>query len=355
MNTQISISPSEVHLLNLAADALAQSMHRPVSVSTLSHMDPGQNYDRRIELKVGNWRMDYLAEIRQKIDHAAQIARFAQVADTHETPFLLVIPIMRPHWARQCQELGLQFIDAAGNAYLHDEAFFVQIAGRSLPETIAASLPKTSHSVGSAFLRYTFQTLCAPATFSMPYRRIPAEVGVSIGMMSRVVDGLVERGLVAIDRDERRQLLEPDRLLTEWVSNYPMKLRSKLIRYRMRAPSADWWKYADLEGSRLRWGAEVAADRLIGHLRPAKATLYHHASDDPHDLRQFIIKCRLQADAQGDVEILDAFWSPDLDGPQETVPPVLIYADLVNSNDPRNLEAAQRIYADYVKPMLHSH
>jgi hypothetical protein len=58
---------------------------------------------------------------------------------------------------------------------------------------------------------------------------------------------------------------------------------------------------------------------------------------------------KLRADPQGDIEILDAFWDFEDEKPMpETVPPLLAYADLIATLDPRNLEAAKLIHERYL-------
>ena len=63
---------------------------------------------------------------------------------------------------------------------------------------------------------------------------------------------------------------------------------------------------------------------------------------------------RLRADAQGDIEILDAFWNlpPTTDYP-DVVPPILAYADLIATLDPRNIEVAKLIREKYIDDAFH--
>ena len=62
---------------------------------------------------------------------------------------------------------------------------------------------------------------------------------------------------------------------------------------------------------------------------------------------------RLRADPQGTIEILDAFWNFQLEGPQpDLVPPLLVYADLMATLDPRNLEVAKRIREQHIDHAL---
>ncbi len=73
-----------------------------------------------------------------------------------------------------------------------------------------------------------------------------------------------------------RVLLERQRLIQEWVINFPFKLRPKLNSRRFRAAAVDWWKNADIVDYGAQWGAEVAAEKLSGYLRPEQITIYQH-------------------------------------------------------------------------------
>ena len=102
---------------------------------------------------------------------------------------------------------------------------------------------------------------------------------------------------------------------------------------------------------------EVAAHRLL-YLKPANCTIYvrrHKTHPDGIDpLTNLVAANRLRADAHGNIEILDAFWRlpPDPEHP-DTVPPVLVYADLIATLDPRNTaKAAQMIRNQYIDDAL---
>ncbi|TXK94624.1 hypothetical protein BMR05_12400 [Methylococcaceae bacterium HT4] len=54
---------------------------------------------------------------------------------------------------------------------------------------------------------------------------------------------------------------------------------------------------------------------------------------------------KLRKDPSGDIEILNTFWDVENEANRtDTVHPILIYADLMASGDPRNIETAQIIY-----------
>jgi hypothetical protein len=137
--------------------------------------------------------------------------------------------------------------------------------------------------------------------------------------------------------------------MQEWVTNYPIKLRPKLNPRRFRAPKTDWWKEVDITKYGAQWGAEVAAEKLTGYLRPHALTIYLHKEQGQKNLTRLVAANKLRADPQGDIEILDTFWDFEDEKPMpETVPPLLAYADLIATLDPRNLEAAKLIHDRYL-------
>jgi len=93
---------------------------------------------------------------------------------------------------------------------------------------------------------------------------------------------------------------------------------------------------------------EFARDRCTLYIEPER--------DEPQlakALAKFVAANRLRADAQGQIEILDAFWNlpVNTDHP-DVVPPILTYADLIATLDPRNIEVAKLIRAQYIDEAL---
>ena len=136
--------------------------------------------------------------------------------------------------------------------------------------------------------------------------------------------------------------MEPVRLFEEWVTNYPIKLKPKLNPRRFQADNLDWWRNAPLHDLGAFWGGEVAADRLTHYLKPATCTININPEASHNALPRLVADHRLRADPNGNVEILEAFWKLPADPTYpDVVPPILAYADLVATLDPRNLEAAK--------------
>jgi hypothetical protein len=131
---------------------------------------------------------------------------------------------------------------------------------------------------------------------------------------------------------------------------YPVRLRPKLVVGRFTAPDLGWWQKARIDPRRAVWGGEVAADRLTGRLKPGRRTLYVWGKAD-----DIILANRLRPDDRGEVEILEAFWTlgegPEA-GPEDVAPALLVYADLMATGDPRNVEVARLVRERHLRGVL---
>lgn len=74
-------------------------------------------------------------------------------------------------------------------------------------------------------------------------------------------------------------------------------------------------------------------------------TLYIRPGKERENITQLVARHRLRADPQGNSELLDTFWDvPAAPEHPDVVPAILVYADLVATHDPRNLDAARLLY-----------
>jgi hypothetical protein len=346
----------ELAILDYALEALERTTGIRGQVIERDLRD-GQSYrpDAIIEIEANGQRYPYTAEIK-RVDRFATLIDIKDqgIQDGQGTQPLLVAPRLTTETAEKCRELDLQFIDAAGNAYLRGPGLYVLVKGQRPTEGEDLRLMgQEGKRAGTAtHLRVIFALLCQPELLNAPYRNIVQIAGVALGTIGWVFNDLAERGFTTGgQRKGDRVMLEGKKLINEWITNYPIKLRPKLHPRRFKAPKPDWWKAVDIPQYGAQWGAEVAAEKLTGYLRPNTVTIYLHGEKGQRNLTQLVAENRLRPDANGDIEILDAFWDFDDAQPTpQTVPPLLAYADLMATLDPRNIEAARLIHEQYLLP-----
>lgn len=288
----------------------------------------------------------FIAEIK-RVDRFAILADIKYRIGKHTNEMLLVAPRITEEMADKCKELDLQFIDTTGNAYLKRPGLFVFIKGQRPNETFQLDRPEGKRAVTPTNLRVVFALLCKPELLNATYRDINKIAGVALGTIGWVFFDLDERGYTVGNKD-KRVLLERAKLIQEWVTNYPIKLRPKLNVRKFKAPTPNWWKTIDAKQYNAQWGAEVAAEKLTGYLRPHKFTLYFHGKEKQKNITKMIVDHKLKADKFGDIEMIDAFWDFMDEQLADTVPPILIYADLIAMLDPRNIDTAKIIKEKFI-------
>ena len=312
----------------------------------------GHHPDAVIEVGGPGKPLQLFVEIKT-VDRAIALATAKQQLEPFGKQGLLVTPYLTAELATHCRaKLDLQFIDTAGNAYLRAPGLYVFIRGER-PQGGVGTAAGTPRGGTATALRVVFALLCNPELFNAPYREIVRAAGVALGAVGWVFWDLQRRGyVIGGQRGRNRRVVEPGRLIEEWVTNYPIKLRPKLNQHRFRATDPNWWQKTGLPDGAL-WGGEVAANKLTGHLRPATCTIYIDPARRREGVAQLVREHRQRADPDGEVEILDTFWNFPGEAKQpDLVPPLLVYADLVATLDPRNLEIAKRIREEHLQDAL---
>jgi len=199
-----------------------------------------------------------------------------------------------------------------------------------------------------AGLKVVFALLCRQELADAPFRAIAQTAHVALGTVAWVLDDLTRLGHLLIMGKRGRKLIRKQQLLERWVGTFPNQLRPKLLLGRYTAPKPEWWEHARIGDFRAYWGAEIAAARLTGYLKPQFTTLYIRDTAG-----RFLAANRLRTDPNGNVEILKAFWDTTCDWTNpEIVHPLLVYTDLLATGDTRNLETARRIYDEQLAGLV---
>lgn len=328
-------------------DAALAALHAMTGVTgrRLPRPESGRevSVDVAVEFDIGDRLLLYYGECKGHVDRGSLIAQVKHQLDRQAAPGILIAPHLTDTMLDACRAVGLQSIDTAGNAYLNAPGLYVFVKGQK-----DATMPVTAHAYrggNASASRMIFVLLVDPALTQSSYRAIAAAAGIALGSVGPVFDDLARRSLVTgRDQTYGRRILEPQRLIDEWSITYPVQLRPKLNAQRFNAPDPEWWRTVDPVALDAWWSGDVAADRLTGQLQPATQTLYIAPDQAERSLHELIGRYRLRPASHGTVEILDAFWTlPRSPEHPDVAPPLLVYADLMASLDPRNLAIAKEI------------
>jgi hypothetical protein len=103
----------------------------------------------------------------------------------------------------------------------------------------------------------------------------------------------------------------------------------------------------ELNIEKTAWGGEPAGDILTDYLHPGELTMY--TTETKAELMK---NYKLIPDNNGNIKIYQRFWENATEA--NTVPPLLVYTDLINAGDRRSFDTAQKIYNDYLQNQFES-
>lgn len=263
-----------------------------------------------------------------------------QNAKQHQ-PFMVVAENIFPTLKKDLRDKGIAYLDAAGNIFYNTQNQYVWIEGNKIEKR---QEEKKNRAFTKAGLRVVFQFLLNEETLNQPYREIAAMAGVALGNIKHVFDGLKELGfLLRLDKN-RMKLLKKRELLDRWIEGYGTALKPTLHigNYRFLKQEDDKaWKKLKLDEEKTVWANEAAADLITNYLVPLKLDLYTKETKT-----ELMKKWRLVPDPAGRIQLYEKFWNNKIE--QTYAPEVLVYADLILTNDPRCIETAKLIYDKYL-------
>ena len=269
---------------------------------------------------------------------------------------LLVADYINRNMGERLKEADVQFIDTAGNAYINQRPIYIYINGNKPQKAIVAKGPlKTNRAFQPTGMKVVFVFLREEKLVNAPYRVIADQAAVALGAVGWVIYDLIAHGflLEGIDKNQRK-LAEFDRLLDQWVEAYPYKLKRKYEIGRFTTGNPDWWKTIHPEKYDAQWGGEIAVAKYTNYLNPQHGLVYI----DKTKIADFLQAARLKKAEPNErqdiqIDLVEPFWKKaNNDGKikhASLVHPIIAYADLIESSDTRNLDAANRLREKYLR------
>jgi hypothetical protein len=255
-------------------------------------------------------------------------ADLARAGDA-ELPTLVLTAYVSARTADAFRRAGVQYLDAAGNAWITFGDVLVDVRGRPRtdddvpPRRVAGNL----FSAGRA--QVVFVLLAWPELWHARRRDVAHAAGVSLGQAHKALTLLAEAGYSG---DEIRPGQTP--LLELWAAAFPTGLAIKLTLATFHG-DVDDLKMVTADDVAYLSGEKAAGDLL----RPATLTLYVRTLDS-----RLPIVNRWRTDRQPNIVVRRAFWrAPHQEGTGAglaVAPWPLVYADLLASDNPRVRDTA---------------
>lgn len=309
----------------------------------------------QVTLARGHSRQAYTVAVGpQKIPIAVRAAQDGvRLSDSQRQ--LLILDYASTPLVAEMEKTGVDYVDAAGNAGLEFGDVIVRIRGKRTSSRITSHAERSQASQDRSRAtnlfsptrsKVVFALLAWPHLMSATVREIASAAGTSQGSAHLTTELL--RGLQqTIETSEGTRWRDWSRTANAWLATYPTTL-GKSLSLATLSGNIDRPRKVGTEDPVFLSGESAFSpdqetrlayiDQLI---RPSTLTLYVRSYDP-----QFAIKNRWRSDGPPNIFIREKFWrAPDnSDTPLvgfRSAPPLLVIADLLSTNEPRQLEAAQ--------------
>jgi hypothetical protein len=305
---------------------------------------PDKEIDGKITIRIADQTVMVYFQVKQEL-RQHQVAQLEKVAKEYGA-FMIVAKHIFPKIKEELRQKKIAYLEANGNIYLQYHGVMIWVEGQNPGHK---EKEKPNRAFTKTGLKVVFNFLLNEEFVNMTYREIAGQTQIGLGNINYVMNGLKEMGFLIKLNKNKYKLNNKKELLDKWMAAYTERLKPaiKVGTFRfLKEEDFTNWKKLQLRNGKTWWGGEPAGDLFTNYLRPAELTLYTIESRN-----ELMKNYRLIPDEKGNVKAYQKFWRND-EVNDNVVPPLLVYADLVNTNDRRCTETAQKIYDEFLQNKL---
>jgi len=332
----------EREIIEAATHNLGKITGARFSIKTFE--DRETNADAIAVLKFQNQQQNFHIEVKNEVRSFQLPQLIRQIEKQPGFNWILLAQYIPSTIKAELKEKEINYLEASGNCYIKTAGFYFFINDKKVTET---RLPKEGKLWNPTGLKFLFVLLVQPNLINGSYRDIAKSAGIALGNVGPLLAELREEGFLKTGNSKTdMNFLDNAAILTNrWTELYGTILKPKLRigRFRGINQKEDWQKG---QSKNYIWGGENAGAILTKYLQPEFFTLYSR-----HSKSILMKEERLVPDPNGNIDLLQQFWSDELQQNQtnpRVVPPLLAFAELSTNKDSRNHETAERIKNQYL-------
>lgn len=300
--------------------------------------------DGQLSLTINNNNLNFNIEIKTEVKEQM----LPKIIELHKKydPFLLVAARIYPKTRKLLYEYNIPYLEVNGNFFLKRDnlLFFID---NNPPIHIT---PKgKNRAFSKTGVRVVYELLQDKCLINQPYRLIADKTKTSIGNITNIINGLNQLGFLIPSNKKEKLLINKNNLLEKWADAYTSKLKPQL-----KVGTFDFahpdnylnWEKINLKEGKTCWGGEPAADLLTHFLQPEEFILY-----TTETYSEVMRNYKLIPHDKGKIKIYKKFWSTG-EIIKHAAPPLITYADLIDTGNSRCIETAKKIYEKYLRKLL---
>lgn len=261
---------------------------------------------------------------------------------------------------------NISFVDTAGNCYINLPDLHIFVEGQE--NLFGEQISKKKRAFQKTGLKLLFQLLISPDLANETYRAISEKTNISLASIGYIFEELKNDGFIIEVNKQQKRLSNLKRLIIKWAISYTELLRPTINRGHFTSfdPNLLKDKLENINDNALFFGGEYGAYFLNASIKPNPNNIIIYTDSRLSKLAQQykIVPLGKNNIKPIKIELIEQFW---LDNVQESdahngygvtskiVDPILIYADLMLSNNYRSIETAEKILNNEIRDKFIRH
>ena len=234
-------------------------------------------------------------------------------------------------------ENKINYLDVAGNCYINTKDLKIIIEGRKHIKPKNVNQARVFQEAG---LKLILLLITNKESLDFSYRVLADQSNIALGSVSQIMKELENNNYI-LKSKEKRILKNIDELIERWFIAYNETLKPRLFRKAYKAINIEQLRLSvnNNKNNNIFFGGEPAAEKITNYLKPLEYTIYSN-----EELTNLGKELKLIPDNNGNVKIYNTCWLESLSKINSNLAPSLVvYADLMGTNNSRNIEAAKMI------------
>lgn len=305
-----------------------------------------------MRFKISGSELELVCEIKTGLSRnmLEPVVRLLQSA-VEGRPAMIIANCIDAKLGEGLRELGVNYLDASGNAYIKLTPFFVFIEGQSIADGLTQIKPAKLFS--STDLQVIYALLTNPDLLNENYREVSRCANVALGVCGSVFRELKDQGyFVEAVSTKKREWRARHKLIGRWVEQYPMLIRRTFLG-EFSIANFDWLRSADLNNFDAQIGGGLAVARYTQVKANNNVSVYVSDQQQWQFIREmgFVKEDHESSDSKPRVKVFSKFWGNNglakSDSKASLVHPLMAYAELIQTGDLVSHQAANQIASKY--------
>lgn len=283
------------------------------------------------------YRLQTFDKIKIK-DIKEVIGKYADTKD--DTSYFILVDKVSQNVTRVLRNHNINYCDSNANMFINIGGIKITRDAGDFPNPEQPTLNLNTY----ASLKVILCLLQNKDSINWPMRKVADYAGVSLGSVQRVFETLKQNAIIFVT-SSGKFFKNKKKLLDIWVEGYNSIILPKIFLGKaiFRNPQArSSWMQTNLKDDAM-WGGESAAQLYDGYLSAEDLSIF-----TGEDLRTVVKDLNLIPVVQsGYISVLKKFWNDKVIthgiGQSNLAPIMVVYAQLMGSNDSRCRDAAKRL------------